>query len=59
MERGFGADFSNVRVHTGKDSIYMNQILGAQAFASGNDIISIRFRKSNNSKIMSNKKYII
>ncbi|MBQ0734507.1 eCIS core domain-containing protein [Aquimarina celericrescens] len=38
MESGFGADFSGVRVHTGSESVAMNQSLGAQAFTNGNDI---------------------
>ncbi|MBL4604878.1 MAG: DUF4157 domain-containing protein [Flavobacteriaceae bacterium] len=38
MESGFGADFSNVRVHTDSTSVGMNQELGAQAFTNGNDI---------------------
>lgn len=38
MESGFGADFSNVRIHTDSNAIQMNQQLGAQAFANGNDI---------------------
>ena len=38
MESGFGADFSGVRIHTGSESVAMNQTLGAQAFTNGNDI---------------------
>ncbi len=38
MENGFGADFSNVRIHTDSTAVQMNKELGAQAFASGNDI---------------------
>ncbi len=38
MESGFGADFSGVRIHTGSQSVTMNQTLGAQAFTNGNDI---------------------
>ncbi|MEM8528257.1 MAG: DUF4157 domain-containing protein [Bacteroidota bacterium] len=38
MESAMGADFSNVRVHTGSDSIQMNRELGAQAFTHGSDI---------------------
>jgi hypothetical protein len=38
MEPRFGADFSNVRVHTGGDAVQMNRELGAQAFAHGSDI---------------------
>ncbi len=38
MEPRFGADFSQVRVHTGGDAVQMNRELGAQAFAHGSDI---------------------
>ena len=38
MEARFGADFSDVRVHTDSRAIQMNQELGAQAFTHGNDI---------------------
>jgi len=38
MESGFGADFSDVRIHTGQESVQMNKSLGAQAFTHGNDI---------------------
>ena len=38
MEPRFGADFSDVRVHTDSMAIQMNQELGAQAFTHGNDI---------------------
>jgi hypothetical protein len=38
MEPRFGADFSQVRVHTGSDAIQMNQDLSAQAFTHGQDV---------------------
>jgi hypothetical protein len=38
MEPRFGADFSQVRVHTGNDTVQMNRELGAQAFTHGSDI---------------------
>lgn len=38
MERGFGADFSGVRVHTGGQADALNRSLNARAFTSGNDI---------------------
>ncbi len=38
MESGFGTDFSNVRIHNDSNAVQMNQKLGSQAFASGNDI---------------------
>jgi hypothetical protein len=38
MESGIGADFSNVRIHNDSTAAKMNQQLGAQAFATGNNI---------------------
>lgn len=38
MEPRFGADFSNVRVHTDSESVQMNQDLQAQAFTHQQDI---------------------
>jgi hypothetical protein len=38
MERGFGADFGNVRVHTGGQSDTLNRSLNARAFTVGSDI---------------------
>lgn len=38
MESGFGADFSNVKIHNDSNAVQMNKELGSQAFASGNDI---------------------
>jgi hypothetical protein len=38
MEPAFGADFSNVRVHTGSQADALNQSLGARAFTTGRDI---------------------
>lgn len=38
MESAFGADFSNVRIHTGQESVQMNQSLNAQAFTHGNNV---------------------
>ncbi len=38
MEQGFGADFGNVRIHTGALAVGMNEDLHAQAFAHGRDI---------------------
>lgn len=38
MESGFGANFSNVRVHNDTNAVQMNKQLGSQAFATGNDI---------------------
>jgi hypothetical protein len=38
MEPRFGADFSEVRVHTGSEAIQMNRDVGAEAFTHGSDI---------------------
>ncbi|MBD2126642.1 DUF4157 domain-containing protein [Microcoleus sp. FACHB-1] len=38
MEPRFGADFSQVRVHTDSQAIQMNQAVGAQAFTHGSHI---------------------
>ncbi|WP_343696924.1 DUF4157 domain-containing protein [Flavobacterium sp.] len=38
MESGFGADFSNVKIHTDSRAVQMSQELGAQAFTNGNDV---------------------
>jgi len=38
MEPRFGADFSDVRIHTGSDAAEMNKDINAQAFTTGKDI---------------------
>ncbi len=38
MNSSFGADFSNVNIHTDAEAVSMNRELGAQAFTHGNDI---------------------
>jgi len=38
MEGAFGADFSNVRVHTGAESDSLNRSVQARAFTTGSDI---------------------
>lgn len=38
MENSFGADFKHVKIHTDSTAVQMNKNLGAQAFASNNDI---------------------
>ncbi len=38
MNTSFGADFSNVHIHTGAESAQMNKELHAQAFTHGRDI---------------------
>jgi hypothetical protein len=38
MEQGFGADFSNVRIHTGSQADTLNRSLNARAFTTGNNI---------------------
>jgi len=38
MESGFGADFSQVNIHTNSNAIQMSKQIQAQAFTHGNDI---------------------
>ncbi|BAZ30215.1 OmpA/MotB domain-containing protein [Cylindrospermum sp. NIES-4074] len=38
MEPRFGANFSQVRVHTGSEAVQMSRELGAQAFTHGSDV---------------------
>lgn len=38
MERGFGADFGRVRIHTGGHAADLNRQVGARAFTAGHDI---------------------
>lgn len=38
MEAGFGADFSDVNIHTDSKAVQMSEQLGAQAFTHGNDV---------------------
>jgi hypothetical protein len=38
MEQGFGANFSNVRIHTNSNAVQMNKDIGAQAFTNKSDI---------------------
>ena len=38
MNKGFGANFSHIKIHTDEDAIEMCEKLGAQAFTNGNHI---------------------
>lgn len=38
MEGSFGADFGGVKIHTDSSAVQLNKELGAQAFATGNNI---------------------
>jgi hypothetical protein len=38
MQSRFGADFSDVKIHTGDDAVQMSREMRAQAFTVGNDI---------------------
>ncbi len=38
METGIGANFSNVKVHTGSNAVQMSSEIGARAFTHGNDV---------------------
>ena len=50
MEGSFGADFSQVRVHTDNSAVQMNKELGAQAFTRGSDIYFNAGKYESNSK---------
>jgi hypothetical protein len=50
MEGGFGADFSNVNIHTGSEAIQLSKELGAQAFTHGNDVYFNEGKYNPNSK---------
>lgn len=50
MESGIGADFSNVRIHNNSTAVQMNKQLGAQAFATGNNIYFNEGKYNPNSK---------
>ena len=50
MEQGFGADFSNVNIHTDGEAAQMSQDIGAQAFTHGNDIYFNKGKYNPNSK---------
>lgn len=50
MESGFGADFSDVKVHTDSNAVQMSQELGAQAFTNGNDVYFNKGKYNPNSK---------
>jgi hypothetical protein len=38
MERRFGTDFSDVKIHTGSQAVQMSRELNAEAFTVGNDV---------------------
>ncbi|TCP24044.1 uncharacterized protein DUF4157 [Tenacibaculum skagerrakense] len=50
MEHGFGADFSNVRIHTDFEAAQMSSDIGAKAFTNGNDIYFNQNQYNPNSK---------
>ncbi|MBL4605388.1 MAG: DUF4157 domain-containing protein, partial [Flavobacteriaceae bacterium] len=50
MEQGFGADFSQVNIHTNSEAAQMSQDIGAQAFTHGNDIYFNKGKYNPNSK---------
>lgn len=50
MEASFGADFSNVNIHTGSKAEQMSKKLGAQAFTHGNNIYFNEGKYNPNSK---------
>ncbi|MEW7292182.1 eCIS core domain-containing protein [Aquimarina sp. 2304DJ70-9] len=50
METGFGANFSNVRIHNDAQAAQMNKDLGARAFTHGADIYFNQGQFNNSSK---------
>jgi hypothetical protein len=50
MESGFGANFSNVNIHTDSKAVQMSEQLGAQAFTHGNDVYFNKGKYNPNSK---------
>lgn len=50
MEKGFGADFSNVNIHTGSTAEELSGNLGAQAFTHGSDVYFNKGKYNPNSK---------
>jgi len=50
MEAGFGADFSNVKIHTDTNAEQMSSNISAQAFTHGNDIYFNKGKYDPNSK---------
>jgi len=50
MEQAFGADFSNVNIHTDSSAEALSQDLGAQAFTHGNDVYFNKDKYNPNSK---------
>lgn len=59
METRFGADFSQVRVHTGSEAAQISDGLNAQAFTHGNDIFfnagKSNFGTSDNKKLLAHE----
>ncbi len=55
MEPRFGADFSQVRVHTGSEAVQMNQELGAQAFTHGSDVYFGAGKSPGNNELMAHE----
>lgn len=50
MEKGFGADFSNITIHTDSVAEELSSDLGAQAFTHGNDVYFNTGKYNPNSK---------
>jgi hypothetical protein len=42
MERGFGRDFGDVRIHDDSESHRLNQSLQSKAFTTGRDVFSLK-----------------
>ena len=50
MEAGFGADFSNIKIHADTEAAQMSQGIGAQAFTNGNDVYFNKNKYNPNTK---------
>ncbi len=50
MESGFGADFSDINIHTDSKAVQMSEELGAQAFTHGSDVYFNKGKYNPNSK---------
>ena len=55
METAFGADFSQVRLHTGPEAQALSESLAAQAFTSGSDIWLANANDANNPSLLAHE----
>jgi uncharacterized protein DUF4157 len=55
MESGFGADFSDVRVHSGGEAASLNRSIAARAFTTGSDIFLGDSASASDSSLMAHE----